>query len=52
MSNEYIEKPGKLVRERVELLEVWEEIKGKVKKAKKVKKIKVGKGKDKNWTKI
>ena len=49
---EYIAKAGKLVYEKVDLLEVWEELKVKVKKSREVKKIKIGKGKDKNWTKI
>ena len=49
---EYIDKTENLEYDKEELTEVWEELKKKVKKARKVKTIKVKKGKINGWTKL
>ena len=49
---EYIDKTDNLEYEKEELTKVWEELKEKVKNDRKVKTIKVKKGKVKGWTKL
>ena len=49
---EYIDKTDNLEYEKEELTEIWKELKEKVKKARKVKRIKVKRGKVKGWTKL
>ena len=49
---EYIDKTENLEYEKEELTKVWEELKKKVKKARKVKTIKVKRGKVKGWRKL